>query len=241
MSIPAEPPRVLLVEDDSEIAALISQALAERGFVCRAVACSTEMDEYLGREGADLILLDLMLPGEDGIGICRRLRGLSNRPIVMLTASDEDIDRILALELGADDYITKPFNPRELAARLRTILRRCGSADPTEPRRPRSYGFAGWTLDAGRRLLSDPDGIGIALTSAEFDVIFALCLNAGRVLSREQLLELTYGGAAGPVERTVDVHVSRIRQKIEPDPRQPTLIKTVRLGGYLFTPTVVAR
>ena len=234
-------PHILIVEDDVQIAELISRALGDRGFACHAVTSGAEMDGYLEQDEADLILLDLMLPGEDGIGICRRLRALSNRPIVMLTASDEDVDRILALELGADDYITKPFNPRELAARLRTILRRSAPGGPADVQRARSYRFGGWTLDAARRELTDPAGVGISMTSAEFDLLLAFCQRAGRVLSREQLLELTYGGAAGPVDRTVDVHVSRIRQKIEPDPRHPAIIKTVRLGGYLFAPDVQSR
>jgi two-component system OmpR family response regulator len=234
------PPRILLVEDDAGIARLLGQTLAENGFAPRFAAAAAEMDLQLREGDIDLVVLDLMLPGEDGISICRRLRRASNLPILMLTASDEDADRIQALELGADDYVTKPFNARELVARIRTILRRSQAAARDGMMRPRSFRFAGWRLSTVERELFNPDGARITLTSAEFDVLVAFCLNPGCILSREQLLELTHGGAAGPVERTIDVHVSRIRQKIEPDPREPSLIKTVRLGGYLFTPPVAA-
>jgi len=228
-------PRVLLVEDDVEIARLLGQTMAESGFAPRFAASAAEMDLQLLEGDIDLVVLDIMLPGEDGISICRRLREASNLPILMLTASDGDADRILALELGADDYVTKPFNTRELVARIRTILRR---SQGTGEARARAFRFAGWRLSTVERELFNPEGARIATTSAEFDLIVAFCLNPGRILSREQLLDLTYGGLAGPVERTIDVHVSRIRQKIEPDPREPSLIKTVRLGGYLFTPGV---
>jgi two-component system OmpR family response regulator len=156
----------------------------------------------------------------------------------MLTALGESVDRIVGLEIGADDYVTKPFNSRELVARIRALLRRAqsgvrGGADRVPPLR-----FAGWRIDPAARQLCDPDGVQVTLTSAEFDLLLAFCNRPGRILSREQLLDLTHGGTAGPIERSIDVHVSRIRQKIEPDPREPALIKTVRLGGYVFTPIV---
>jgi two-component system OmpR family response regulator len=237
-SAPARPLRVLLVEDDVEMARLIGQTIAESGLSPRFATSATEMDLQLRDGDIDLILLDNRLPGENGIGICRRLRTVSSLPIIMLTASDDDADRISALELGADDYMTKPFNSRELIARIRTVLRRSQIGRSTEEVRARIFRFAGWCVNTVERQLYGPDGARITTTSAEFDLLVAFCLNAGRVISREQLLELTYGGAAGPVERTVDVHVSRVRQKIEADPREPALIKTVRLGGYLFTPRV---
>jgi two-component system OmpR family response regulator len=220
------------------MARLIGQTIAESGFSPRFATSATEMDLQLRDGDIDLILLDNRLPGENGIGICRRLRTVSSLPIIMLTASDDDADRINALELGADDYITKPFNSRELVARIRTVLRR--SQRGAEEARARIFRFAGWCVHTVERQLYNPDGARITTTSAEFDLLVAFCLNPGSVISREQLLDLTYGGAAGPVERTVDVHVSRIRQKIEADPREPAFIKTVRLGGYLFTPTVDA-
>lgn len=239
-SLPARPLRILLVEDDVDMARLIGQTIAENGFSPRFATSAMEMDLQLRDGDIDLILLDNMLPGEDGLEICRRLRTVSSLPIIMLTASDDDADRINALELGADDYITKPFNSRELVARLRTVMRRSQPGRGADAVRPRTFRFAGWCVHTVERQLYDPDGARITITSAEFDLLVAFCLNPGQVISREQLLDLTYGGAAGPTERTVDVHVSRIRQKIEADPREPMLIKTVRLGGYLFTPPVDA-
>jgi two-component system OmpR family response regulator len=239
-SLPPRPVRILLVEDDVEMARLIGRTIAESGLSPRFATSATEMDLQLRDGDIDLILLDLMLPGETGIGICQRLRAVSSLPIIMLTASDDDADRINALELGADDYLTKPFNSRELVARIRTVLRRTQFWRVAEERPSQIFRFAGWCVHTVERQLYNPDRARITTTSAEFDLLVAFCLNAGQIISREQLLDLTYGGAAGPVERTVDVHVSRIRQKIEADPRDPTLIKTVRLGGYLFTPSVDA-
>ena len=212
---------------------LLGQVLVDSGFAPRYAYSTVEMEALLQHEDVDLVLLDVMLPGENGISACRRLRAASDLPIIMLTALAEDIDRILALELGADDYVTKPFNSRELVARIRTVLRR-SRATTASTRQVSTYRFAGWTLSTRDRELVNPDGARVITTSAEFDLLVALCQNPGVVLSREQLLELTHGGTAGPIERTVDVHISRIRQKMEPNPREPTLVKTVRLGGYVF-------
>ncbi|HTY50900.1 MAG TPA: response regulator transcription factor [Steroidobacteraceae bacterium] len=229
--------RILLVEDEPGIAQMLAAALSESGFTAVAVGSAAEMDRVLEREPADMVILDVMLPGEDGVSICRRLRSASPVPIIMLTALGEEIDRVVGLEVGADDYVTKPFSSRELVARIRALLRRArAGTQGTDAARP--FRFAGWTLDPGRRQLLDPDGAHITLTSAEFDLLQAFCQRPGQVLSREKLLEVTRCGTAGPIERTIDVHVSRIRQKLEADPREPALIKTVRLGGYLFTPTV---
>ena len=234
------PMQILIVEDDREIAQLLGQTIAENGFLPRFATCAGEMDAELRRAPVDLIILDIMLPGENGISICQRLRGASSMPIVMLTALDEDIERILALELGADDYVTKPFNSRELTARIRTILRRARGPGPVEDPAPTTFLFSGWRLSTTERQLFNADGARVTTTSAEFDLLVAFCQNPGRILSRDQLLELTHNGLAGPVERTIDVHISRIRQKIEPNPREPSAIKTVRLGGYLFTAPVEA-
>lgn len=230
--------RILCVEDDREIARLLTEVLEEHGFSPCFVGSAVEMDAVLDRESIDLVVLDVMLPGEDGISICRRLRASSAIPIIMLTARGEQIDRILGLELGADDYVVKPFNSRELVARIRALLRRVeglpGSARP----RPQRLTFGGWCIDPVARELYDPAGVKITLTSVEFDLIMAFCRNPGRVMSREQLIELVYAGQAGPIERSIDVHVSRIRQKLEPDARERSMIKTVRLGGYVFTSSV---
>jgi two-component system, OmpR family, response regulator len=228
--------RILCVEDDREIASLLTDVLQDHGFSPRFVASAAGMNDVLQREQVDLIVLDLMLPDEDGMSICRRLRQASTVPIIMVTAKGEDIDRILGLELGADDYVVKPFNPRELVARIRALLRRAQGYPVI--RRSSPMTFDGWRIEPATRLLTDPDGVKITLTSAEFDILLTFCRNAGRILSREQLIELAHGGHAGPVERSIDVHISRIRQKIEPGSKSWTMIKTVRLGGYVFTPRV---
>lgn len=234
------PVRILLVEDDAAISSMLSETLAESGFAALAVGSAPEMDRALARGDVDLVVLDVMLPGEDGFAICRRLRAASNVPIIMLTALGEEVDRVVGLEIGADDYVTKPFNSRELVARIRALLRRSRASGSSAGARSQPFRFAGWRVFPSERQLYNPEGVRVTTTSAEFDLLLAFCRNAGRVLSREQLLDLTHGGLAGPIERSVDVHVSRIRQKIEPDPRDPTLIKTVRLGGYVFTPSVEA-
>ena len=234
------PTRILLVEDDLVIAKMLEELLVENGFSVSAAGSAQEMDLVLARESVDLILLDVMLPNEDGFSVCRRLRAASSVPIVMVTALDADIDRIVGLEIGADDYVSKPFNSRELIARIRALMRRVGASAPSHKGRQSPFRFARWSLYPTERLLYNPDRVRVTMTSAEFDLLLAFCQNPGRVLSRDQLLDLTHGGLAGPIERSVDVHVSRIRQKIEPDPRDPTFIKTVRLGGYIFTPHVEA-
>ena len=232
-------PHILVVEDDREISALVARYL--RGNDCRVSLARDghEMDRVLADARVDLIVLDLMLPGEDGLSLCRRLRDTSAIPILMLTAKSEEIDRIVGLETGADDYLGKPFNPRELLARIRAILRRGTGDDRREDETPRRLQFQGWTLDTGLRQVLSPEGARIAITGAEFDLLHALCQRPGRVLSRDQLLDLTQGRAAGPYERSIDVLISRIRQKIEQDPRNPEIIRTIRSGGYLFAPEVM--
>jgi two-component system, OmpR family, response regulator len=230
--------RVLLVEDDTAISQMLADVLVDNGLSIDVVAGGEEMDRVLRRKEIDVIVLDVMLPGESGLSICRRLRATSNLPIIMLTALGEDVDRIVGLEIGADDYVTKPFNSRELVARIRALIRRSRASDSRSRFRQGPFRFAGWRIYPAERRLLSPEGVRITTTSAEFDLLLAFCQNPGQILSREQLLELTHGGLAGPIERSVDVHVSRIRQKIESDPRDPALIKTVRLGGYIFTPEV---
>jgi two-component system, OmpR family, response regulator len=232
--------RILLVEDDVEIAQMLGETLTESGFALRFANSAQEMDLRLQQGESDLVILDVMLPGESGISICRRLRSATDLPIIMLTALGEQYDRILGLELGADDYVTKPFNSRELIARIRAVMRRVRKPHRAGSSQPRVFKFSGWQLNATERELHNADGVRVTTTSAEFDLLEAFCQRPGQVLSRDQLLELTRGGLAGPIERSIDVHISRIRQKVEPNPREPSLIKTVRLGGYLFTPTVEA-
>jgi two-component system OmpR family response regulator len=237
VTLPATSARILCVEDDTDIARMLAEMLEDSGFRPVLVGSAVEMDTFLKRESADLIVLDVMLPGEDGLSVCQRLRMSSSIPIIMVTARSEDIDRILGLELGADDYVIKPFNSRELVARIRALLRRAESGSALRAR-PRALSFAGWRINPTSRELHDPAGVRITLTSAEFDLLLAFCRNPGRVLSREQLIEQAFGGLIASVERSIDVHISRIRQKIEPDPKDRSMIKTVRLGGYVFTPAV---
>src|SRR5215207_9459954 len=235
----ANTPHILVVEDDREISALVANYL--RANECRVSVAGDgrEMDRVLAESRIDLIVLDLMLPGEDGLSLCRRLRAASSVPIVMLTAKSEEIDRIVGLEMGADDYLPKPFNPRELLARIRAVLRR-RTAEPASAAGPSGQilSFAGWQVHLTLRELLNPAGAKVALTGAEFDLLHAFCERPGRVLSRDQLLDLTQGRVAGPYERSIDVLVSRLRQKLERDPREPDFIKTIRSSGYVFTPSV---
>lgn len=230
---------VLLVEDDDEIAAMVIEMLTENGLEAVAVRSAADMDAILRKQSFGLVVLDAMLPGEDGFSICRRLRASSTIPIVMLTALGDDINRIVGIELGADDYITKPFHPRELLARIKGLLRRA-SYGAEQPPQQTAMQFAGWQIDPILRQLVSSEGVHVSMTTAEFDILLAFCRNPGRILTREKLLGLTHAGLAGPVARSIDVHVSRVRQKIEPNVREPTFIKTVRLGGYMFTPKVEA-
>jgi two-component system, OmpR family, response regulator len=234
-------PHVLVVDDDRQISRLVARYLEANDCHVSIAADGREMDRVLDASRIDLIVLELMLPGEDGFSLCRRLRNSSQIPIVVLTAKGEDVDRILGLEMGADDYLAKPFNPRELLARIRAVLRRVtATADGRPGRAARMFSFLGWQLDCALRELCDPQGTRIAVTGAEFDLLQVMCERHGRVLSRHQLLDLTQGRSPGPFERSVDILVSRLRRKIEADPHHPDIIKTVRSSGYLFTPAVEA-
>ena len=234
-----ESPHILVVEDDREISRLVGRYLRENDCRVSFAADGRQMDERLQSSRIDLIVLDVMLPGEDGLSLCRRLRATSHLPVVMLTAKGDELDRIIGIEMGADDYLSKPFNPRELLARIRAVLRRTSLAavSPGEAA-ARLMTFQNWRIDCIARTLTNPQGSFVTLTSAEFDLLQALCERAGRTLSRDQLIDITQGRSAGAFERSIDVLVSRIRRKIERDPHHPELVKTVRSGGYLFTPSV---
>jgi two-component system, OmpR family, response regulator len=234
---PTQANRILIVEDDKDIAEMLAAMFGDHGFDVAVAHSAQDMDVKLKDEAFDVLLLDIMLPGEDGLSICRRIRSQSSIPVIMVTSLGEDLDRILGLEIGADDYVTKPFNSRELLARVRALLRRAAFGDP-ERKHASALRFEGWQIDPLSRQLTDPDGVEVSLTSAEFDVLLAFCLKPRQILTRSELLALTHVGAAGPEERSVDVHISRVRQKIELNPRDPALIKTVRMGGYIFTPHV---
>jgi two-component system, OmpR family, response regulator len=234
-----ERPRILIVEDDRQIAEMLRDSLVEQGMDVELAGDGAAMDAKMRAMPFDLVVLDVMLPGEDGLSLCRRLRAGGGIPILMLTSLSTDIDRIVGLEIGADDYVTKPFVLRELLARIKGLLRRSGLSAQREARpAQRLLRFEGWRIDPARRQVHDPAQARIAMTTHEFDLLLAFCRNAGRVLTREQLLAVTHAGLAGPIERSIDVHISRLRQKIEMDPRDPLLIKTVRLGGYVFTAQV---
>jgi two-component system OmpR family response regulator len=234
----AAQPHILVVEDDTEINTLVTRYLRANDCRTSGAGDGREMDRILAQSRIDLVVLDLNLPGEDGLSICRRLRSRSNIPIIMLTAKGEEIDRIIGLEMGADDYLPKPFNPRELLARIKAVLRRRANEPPAVDVANPILSFTGWKLNCALRELTDPEGARVTVTGAEFDLLHAMCERPGRVLSRDQLLDLTQGRMAGPYERSIDVLISRLRQKIEKDARDPQIIKTIRSGGYLFTPEV---
>lgn len=232
-------PHILIIDDDRELRQLLTAFLTRHEFRVDAAADGRAMNKLLETVRFDLIVLDLMLPGEDGLALCRRLRSASTIPIIMLTALAEETDRIVGLEMGADDYLVKPFNPRELLARIRAVLRRTGSASGLSRSGGKTLAFAGWRLDLSRRELYSPDGVLMPLTGGEFDLLVAFAERPQRILNRDQLLDLTRGRAATAYDRSIDVQLSRLRRKIEADPNQPVLIKTVRGGGYVFQPDVV--
>jgi two-component system OmpR family response regulator len=198
------------------------------------------MRKVLADGRIDLILLDLMLPGEDGLALCRALRAESNIPIIMLTAKGDEVDRVIGLEMGADDYLPKPFGSRELIARIKAVLRRSRDQTPDgDPdRQARHYHFDRWSLAAGARELVRDDGVTVALSTGEYDLLIAFVERPQRVLNRDQLLDLARGRSATGLDRSIDTQVSRLRKKLERDPADPKIIKTVWGGGYVFTPAV---
>lgn len=232
-------PHILIVDDHREIRDLVSRALGKDGFRVSTAADGKAMRRVLADAHIDLILLDLMLPGEDGLSLCRSLRADSDIPIIMLTAKGDEIDRVIGLEMGADDYLPKPFGGRELIARIRAVLRRNRAREPAAERdQPKRYLFDRWTFDVDRRELLAGDGVAVPLSTGEFDLLLALVEHPQRTLSRDQLLDLARHRAANTFDRSMDTQVSRLRKKIERDPGEPKLIKTVWGGGYIFTPDV---
>ncbi len=232
-------PHILVVDDDREIRDLLARFLEEKHHMrVTAVRDAREARRAVANGHHHLVVLDLMLPGEGGLDFARWLRSQSDVPIVMLTAMGEETDRIIGLELGADDYVPKPFNPRELLARIRAVLRRAGDATNRRAESSANLRFAGWTLVPARRRLLNPDGADVALTGGEYDLLVALVGRANRVLTRDMLLDLLRGRQAGPFDRAIDVAISRLRRKLEDDGRNAQLIKTVRGGGYVLAATV---
>jgi two-component system, OmpR family, response regulator len=230
---------ILVVDDAQEIRDVVQEYLTGEGFRVSTAPDGAGMRAVLSRSPADLVILDLMLPGEDGLTLARSLRSQSGIGIIILTGRGETVDRIIGLEMGADDYLPKPFNLRELLARVKSVLRRVQSRTGDGPQLARSRArFAGWDFDLASRELLSPAGQGVRLTTGEFDLLAAFVNHANQVLSRDRLLDLARSREAGPFDRTIDVQVGRLRRKIEDDPQNPSLIKTVRGSGYIFTPAV---
>ncbi|WP_298822174.1 response regulator transcription factor [uncultured Roseibium sp.] len=233
-----KPPHILIVEDDSEIGLLIKRHFVANEFKVTLAQDGAEMDRLLASNRVDLILLDLMLPGEDGISICRRLRATSAVPIIIVSAKNEDIDRVVGLEVGADDYVPKPFNPRELIARVRALFRRMELCTRSaQPPTGKLY-FEGWCMDCRSRSLHNSEGALVSVTPAEFNLLLVLVERNGRVLSREQLVELTLGQFGATNGRNIDILVSRLRSKLDAGGAVYQFIRTVRAGGYEFVATV---
>jgi two-component system OmpR family response regulator len=236
----ASTPHILIVDDDRQIRASLGRFLAASGLRASAAEDGVSMFAAIEKGRFDLIVLDIMMPGEDGLSLCRRLRAANRIPVVLLTALSNETDRIVGLELGADDYICKPFNPRELLARIRAVLRRTGDlASRGELAAGVSYQFGGWRLNAVRRTLHNPEGVLVDLTAGEFDLLVAFAEHPQRVLTRDQLVDLTRGKEYTILDRSIDVQIGRLRRKIEADPQLPVLIKTVRSGGYIFCADVL--
>jgi two-component system OmpR family response regulator len=231
---------ILIVDDDRGTRDLLREFLERHGLQVSVARDGEEMQSILKSTTIDLLVLDVMLPGRSGLEICRDIRARSRMPIIMLTAVTETVDRVVGLEMGADDYVPKPFDPRELLARVRAVLRRPPMEGASKRSEPRTYRFAGWTLDCARRRLIAPGDVRVELTTAEFNLLQALVRSAQHVLSREQLMDLAGGDGTMSYDRSVDILVSRLRRKMEDDPRAPKLILTVRGGGYQFVPDTVA-
>jgi two-component system OmpR family response regulator len=231
---------ILIVDDEIDIRTLLAAFLESHGFSVAHAKDGEEMNLSLDRRPHDLCILDLMLPGQDGLDLCRQLRQRSSMPVIMVTARIEETDRIVGLEIGADDYVTKPFNPRELLARIRAVLRRSGAAMAVPGGAPllRSYRFEGWMLSLDRRELINPAGVLVDLSTGEFDLLLAFLEAPNRVLTREHLLDSARNQPEAVFDRAIDVQVSRLRKKIEPGDSSPPMIRTIRGAGYMFVPRV---
>ncbi len=227
-------PHILFVEDDPDIPGLVADFLEHNGYRLSVARDGREMDRVLDVSRIDLLILDIMLPKEDGLSLRRRVRAGSSVPMIMLTARASEVDRGVGLEIGADDYLTKPFASHDLVARIRAQLRRA------QARERSVLQFAGWKLDVGTRRLTLADGAKLPLTGGEFELLAAFCERPNRVLTRDQLLDLTRGRSPALRDRSIDIQVSRLRRKIGADPKDPLLIQTVRSGGYIFTAEVTA-
>lgn len=237
---------ILVVDDDPQIGDLLSDYLRKHDFRVSVAMDGHAMRRVMKQYSVDLVVLDIMMPGVDGITLCRELRESSDIPIIMLSAAGDESDRVTGLEAGADDYLAKPFSPRELLARVKALIRR--ATGPVAEKRQRSrlgrlplLCFGSWALDQNKRVLVDGKGVSISLSSAEYDLLHAFLERPGQTLTRDQLLDITRGRQASAFDRTIDVQVARLRKKLEEDPKQAKIIVTVRGGGYQFTPAVAEK
>jgi two-component system, OmpR family, response regulator len=237
----ASTPHLLLVDDDADILALLTSFFRKHSHIVSTATNSAEMFAVLKKQPIDLLILDIMLQNEDGFSVCRALRAISQIPVIMLTAVADPMDRVVGLEVGADDYITKPFDQRELLARVKAVLRRTAEKPlvPTRSETRPILCFAGWRLDVARRELRSMDDTLVLLSGGEFELLLAFAEHPQHVLTRDQLIDLARGESHLAYDRSIDVLVSRIRHKLEPDPKNPSLIRTVRNGGYIFAPAVI--
>lgn len=235
----AETPHILLVDDERSIREPLAQFLTKQGFRVSQAADADQARTRLSAYAIDLVILDVMMPGEDGLSLTRHIRATSEVPVILLTARTEETDRIVGLEMGADDYVVKPFSPRELATRAKVILRRAaGGGTKVHAPEAGSYAFAGWVLKSGERTLVDREGVSVPLSTGEYNLLLALAQRPRQVLTRDQLLDLTQGREANAFDRAIDNQVSRLRKKIETDAKNPDLIKTVWGGGYTLAAEV---
>jgi two-component system OmpR family response regulator len=237
---------ILVVDDDPQIGDLLSDYLRKHGFRVSVAKDGLSMRRFMKQYSVDLVILDIMLPGMDGISLCRELRQTADLPIIMLSAVGDEADRVVGLEVGADDYLAKPFSPRELLARIKALIRRASGAVAENRHRSRlarlpTLSFGDWCLDQNRRVLVDKAGVSIALSAAEYDLLLAFLEHPGRTLTRDQLLDITRGRQANAFDRIIDVQVARLRKKLEIDPKDPQMIVTVRGGGYQFNADVIEK
>ncbi len=228
---------ILVVDDDAEIRSLVAEYLGSQGYRVSTARDGVQMRSAIKADSPDLVVLDLMLPGEDGLSLCRDLRARSSLPVIMLTARRDEIDRIIGIEMGADDYLGKPFNPRELLARIKSVLRRT-RALPAAQGDAKRLRFAGWTLDCIARHLIDAEGVIVPLSGAQYRLLAVFLNHPDRVLDRDRLMDLALGREATPFDRSIDVQVSRLRQLLGDNGREPRIIKTVRNGGYVLAAAV---
>lgn len=231
-------PHLLLVDDERSIREPLAQYLSRNGFRVTAAANAAEARKRLAASAIDLVVLDIMMPGEDGLSLCRHIREHGDLPVILLTAKSEETDRIVGLEMGADDYVLKPFSPRELVARIKAIFRRVATGGARQHVEGDNYAFENWVLRTSERTLVDSEGVAVPLSTAEYNLMLAFAMRPNQVLSRDQLLDITQGREANAFDRAIDNQISRLRRKIEEDPKNPRLIKTVWGGGYTLAAQV---